>query len=235
MSFTPDQLVHALSVPLANAIAQWPLVTAALAAHGIDDRATEIAAAGTIAVETPQFWPIAEYGGAHAWYAPYFGRGLIQLSLKENYVHYGQALGVDLVDNPDLALRDDISAKVLGLYFAEHGISALANAGNWTGVRQSINGGSNGLPQFLAAVAALEAQPWPPNAPPVTTVAVADHLYQGPVAAPPYALGPGRKPVTLAVGTVVHFTGKVTPHWAEITIDKSVVHGWYLRANLKTV
>lgn len=46
-------------------------------------------------------------------YYPYYGRGYVQLTWKENYRKYGDILGVDLVGNPDLACRPDVARYVL--------------------------------------------------------------------------------------------------------------------------
>lgn len=43
----------------------------------------------------------------------YSGRGLVQLTWAANYRRAQTELGVPLVDNPDLALRPDIAARVL--------------------------------------------------------------------------------------------------------------------------
>jgi hypothetical protein len=47
----------------------------------------------------------------------YYGRGLVQLTFKENYKKIGDILGVDLVNNPDLMLNNAVSvpALVLGM------------------------------------------------------------------------------------------------------------------------
>ncbi len=42
----------------------------------------------------------------------WFGRGVIQLTHKENYRNLGKRIGVDLVGNPALALDVDISAEI---------------------------------------------------------------------------------------------------------------------------
>lgn len=49
----------------------------------------------------------------------YFGRGYVQLTWKANYANAGEKLGVDLVDNPDLAMRPDIAARILREGMAE--------------------------------------------------------------------------------------------------------------------
>jgi putative chitinase len=41
------------------------------------------------------------------------GRGLPHLTGRDNYERAGRALGVDLVGNPDLALRPDLAARIL--------------------------------------------------------------------------------------------------------------------------
>lgn len=45
--------------------------------------------------------------------ARYAGRGYVQLTGKSNYVKAGIALGVDLAENPDLALDPGIAARIL--------------------------------------------------------------------------------------------------------------------------
>lgn len=45
----------------------------------------------------------------------YAGRGHVQLTWKSNYKKFGDLLGIDLVNNPDLALTPEVSAKILVL------------------------------------------------------------------------------------------------------------------------
>lgn len=45
--------------------------------------------------------------------AKYHGRGYVQLTGRNNYEQYSKILGVDLVNNPDLALDPAIAAKIL--------------------------------------------------------------------------------------------------------------------------
>jgi putative chitinase len=49
----------------------------------------------------------------------YRGRGLIQLTGKDNYTTYGKKLGLDLVSNPDLANDPAIAARIAAVYFAD--------------------------------------------------------------------------------------------------------------------
>jgi len=50
-------------------------------------------------------------------YYPYFGRGYVQLTHKTNYAKAGSAFGVDLVNNPNMALDPAIAFKCLGGMF----------------------------------------------------------------------------------------------------------------------
>lgn len=49
----------------------------------------------------------------------YRGRGLIQLTGKDNYAKFGKILGIDLVGNPDLANDPQIAQQIAAAYFAE--------------------------------------------------------------------------------------------------------------------
>lgn len=45
--------------------------------------------------------------------AKYCGRGYVQVTWHNNYQRAGKLVGVDLVTNPDLAMRPDIAAKIM--------------------------------------------------------------------------------------------------------------------------
>ena len=49
------------------------------------------------------YWMDEEYRN-NLTYAPYFGRGLVQLTWEDNYKKYEDLLGIPLVAEPDLAL-----------------------------------------------------------------------------------------------------------------------------------
>lgn len=61
----------------------------------------------------------------------YYGRGLVQITWKENYAKFSKLLGIDLVGNPDLALDWDTSLHILvegmrlGLFRAGHSLKQL--------------------------------------------------------------------------------------------------------------
>lgn len=58
-------------------------------------------------------WVSRPYWRKDATGKAWFGRGLVQLTHRENYERLGKRLGVDLVGNPNLAMRLDIAAKIL--------------------------------------------------------------------------------------------------------------------------
>lgn len=47
------------------------------------------------------------------WYTGYYGRGFVQLTWKRNYQKMSDLLGVNLVDNPNLALNTKYAARIL--------------------------------------------------------------------------------------------------------------------------
>lgn len=46
-------------------------------------------------------------------YAPYWGRGFVQLTWKANYAKYSELLGIDLVKNPERAAEPAIACYIL--------------------------------------------------------------------------------------------------------------------------
>ena len=67
------------------------------------------------------YWTSEAWRKKHLRYYPYFGRGYVQITWKENYEKFGKLLGVDLVQHPDLALYPEYAAFIL-VYGMKHGI-----------------------------------------------------------------------------------------------------------------
>lgn len=80
----------------------------------------------------------------------YRGRGLTQITGKAAYDAYGKRLGLDLVGNPNLALRLDVAALVAAAFWDDRGLNSRADAGDLIAVTQAINGGQNGADDRLA-------------------------------------------------------------------------------------
>jgi putative chitinase len=84
--------------------------------------------------------------------AKYIGRGLIQLTGKENYANCGSAIGVDLVANPDLLSTPQYAALSAGWFWNRKGLNALADADDIDTITKRINGGLIGLADRKAKV-----------------------------------------------------------------------------------
>lgn len=136
------------------------LIAKALKEQGILDPSTLAYALATAKHETAQsFQPVNEgfYNDEKYGYDPgftgrsqarklnygggedYYGRGFIQLTHLGNYDKYGKQLGLDLVNNPELANDPEVAAKVLALYFKDRGTADLAKKGDFVGARGTIN------------------------------------------------------------------------------------------------
>ena len=76
--------------------------------------------------------PITEMGSQHYLqsksYYPFIGRGYVQLTWRNNYQRFKEILGIDLINNPDLAKDPETAWKIL-----EIGMSK----GLFTGVKLS--------------------------------------------------------------------------------------------------
>jgi putative chitinase len=75
----------------------------------------------------------------------YRGRGPIQITGRANYKKYGDLLGVDLVENPDLAATPQYAFSTAGLFWKLNGLNELADVQDFTTITKRINGGLNGL------------------------------------------------------------------------------------------
>jgi putative chitinase len=73
------------------------------------------------------------------------GRGLKQLTGKDNYARCGHALGLDLIGNPDLLLEPINAARSAGWFWQANSLSTFADAGDIKGMTKKINGGYIGL------------------------------------------------------------------------------------------
>jgi putative chitinase len=82
----------------------------------------------------------------------YYGRGYVQLTWFENYETMGRLLGVDLLNNPELALHPNIAAEIMfegmtkgNSHFGDFTGKSLENYFNdkkedWVNARRIING-----------------------------------------------------------------------------------------------
>ena len=87
----------------------------------------------------------------------YRGRGIKQLTGKENYQRCSEALGVDLVENPDLLLEPKYAALSAGWFWNKHNLNDLADKGDIETMTKRINGGLLGLDARRAAIQKAES------------------------------------------------------------------------------
>ena len=90
----------------------------------------------------------------------YRGRGLIQVTGKDNYRDAGEALGLPLLEEPELLEEPVHAADAAGWFWKSHGLNRFAS--NINDCTRAINGGLNGLPDRMrlynrASAAALPA------------------------------------------------------------------------------
>jgi putative chitinase len=79
----------------------------------------------------------------------YRGRGLIQLTGRANYKRAGDALGVDLIAQPELLGEPALACRSAGWFWLTHGCNELADAGKFERITRAINGGLNGYAERL--------------------------------------------------------------------------------------
>ena len=74
---------------------------------------TEWETAKTFKPVREAFWLSESWRKKNLRYYPYYGRGFVQLTWKNNYQKYSDLLGTDMVKNPDLAMDSNVALFVL--------------------------------------------------------------------------------------------------------------------------
>ena len=74
----------------------------------------------------------------------YRGRGLIQITGRANYVECGEALGLDLVNHPELLEKPQHACMSAAWFWSSRGLNTQADAGRFDTITRRINGGQNG-------------------------------------------------------------------------------------------
>lgn len=75
----------------------------------------------------------------------YRGRGLKQLTGKDNVSRCGKALGVDLVNHPEFLLMPVYAVRSAAWFWKENKLSAFADEWDIEGMTKRVNGGLIGL------------------------------------------------------------------------------------------
>jgi putative chitinase len=82
----------------------------------------------------------------------YIGRGLIQLTGKDNYKAVSDALNADLLTTPQLVEEPRYAALTAGWYWNKKGLNALADSNDIETMTKRINGGLIGLEDRKAKI-----------------------------------------------------------------------------------
>ena len=84
--------------------------------------------------------------------AKYIGRGLIQLTGKENYANCGLGLGVDLLGNPDWLSNPKYAVMSAGWFWNKKNLNQYADTMDIETMTKRINGGSIGIADRTAKI-----------------------------------------------------------------------------------
>jgi len=85
----------------------------------------------------------AEESSGDGW--KYRGRGLIQLTGKNNYTAFSLAADNNALLEPELVSEPELAVQSAGWFWDTNGLNALADTGDVRVVTKRINGGYNGL------------------------------------------------------------------------------------------
>ena len=77
------------------------------------------------------------------------GRGLKQLTGRDNYTAYAQASCLDVVGNPDMLLEAAVAADSAAWFWHANQCNGYADKRDWAGLTKRINGGLIGLPERM--------------------------------------------------------------------------------------
>jgi putative chitinase len=78
------------------------------------------------------------------------GRGLIQITGRDNYRACGQVLDLPLIDNPELLETPENACRSAGWFWQSRGLNEIADKGDFLLITKRVNGGTNGYKDRLA-------------------------------------------------------------------------------------
>ena len=82
----------------------------------------------------------------------YHGRGLIQLTGKDNYANCGSSLDVDLLSNPEWVATPEYASLSAGWFWNKKGLNDLADTMDIETMTKRINGGTLGIDDRKAKI-----------------------------------------------------------------------------------
>lgn len=79
----------------------------------------------------------------------YRGRGLIQLTGRENYAKFGKLLRTDLINFPEKLEKFPLALTSACIFWMDRGLNSFADKGDFEEITRRINGGLNGYESRL--------------------------------------------------------------------------------------
>lgn len=157
MPLTNAEIAKACNLYTWQVDKNWPLIKQALEEAGITSR-NDVLAVIAITARESCMTPVTEaysgeryngrkdLGNTQPGDGPRFrGRGYIQLTGRENYRVFGQKVGADLENNPELANDPLIAARVLVAYWKYWDIFEDTAKADWLGANVKVAGGDGSL------------------------------------------------------------------------------------------
>lgn len=162
MPITEQQLLRILPNAGRQAGVFVPVLNAAMSKYGIVTPARIAAFIAQTGHESGQLRYVREIWGPTAQQAgyegradlgntvngdgsKYRGRGLIQITGRANYAACGEALGLDLINQPELLEQPQHAAMSAAWFWSTKGLNTLADKGDFVKITRRINGGTNGM------------------------------------------------------------------------------------------
>lgn len=161
MPITEQQLLQILPNAGRQAVFFVPVLNTAMSKYGIVNRLRISAFIAQVGHESGQLRYVREIWGPTAQQAgyegradlgntvrgdgsKYRGRGLIQITGRANYLACGEALGLDLINRPELLELPQHAAMSAAWFWSTRGLNTLSDQGNFAKITRRINGGLTG-------------------------------------------------------------------------------------------
>lgn len=164
---TPQELARATGARIDRAIEHLPHIESAMAEWRIDTPARQAAFLAQVGHESGGLHWLVEIWGPTSAQRRYEvrqdigncepgdgyrfrGRGLIQITGRDNYRQVGEVLGVDLIGQPELLGQSPLAQRSAAWWWQSRGLNELADVGRFEAITRRINGGLNGYDDRLA-------------------------------------------------------------------------------------
>lgn len=88
------------------------------------------------------YWLSESWRKANLRYYPWYGRGYVQLTWRENYVNAGKKIGLDLTTDPDVVMQPRVAAMILvrGMKEGWFTRKKMADYATYEDMRRVVNG-----------------------------------------------------------------------------------------------